>query len=149
MTCGATYTPNSDDLTARAEDDRSNLNAINRLIDDVRWSIDDILGHRVSIRTATPDYAPIIGQLADIALWNNELQGLRNDANYRPTNNLPFVTGQYILAGLGSRGTLTAPIATEILVSQILGEALPVSESVRHALAPDRFLRRDLIRNLS
>ena len=149
MTCGATYTPNSDDLTARVEDDRSNLNAINQLIDDVRWSTDDILGHRVSIRTATPDYAPIIGQLADTALWNNELQGLRNDANYRPNNNLPFVTGQYILAGLGSRGTLTAPIATEILVSQILGEALPVSESVRHALAPDRFLRRDLIRNLS
>ena len=66
MTCGATYTPNSDDLTASVEDDQSNLNAINQLIDHLTWSTDEIsLGHRVSIRTATPDYAPVIGQLAD------------------------------------------------------------------------------------
>ena len=149
MTCGATYTPNSDDLIASVEDDQSNLNAINQLIDNAIWSTDDILGHRVSIRTATPDYAPVIGQLADTDVWNSALQGLRQDASYRPNNDLSFITGQYILAGLGSRGTLTAPIASEILVSQILGEVLPVSESVRHALAPDRFLRRDLIRNLS
>ncbi len=149
MTCGATYTPNSDDLTASMEDDQSNLDAINQLTDHVAWSTDDILGHRVSIRTATPDYAPVIGQLADTDVWNGALQGLRHDASYRPNNDLSFITGQYILAGLGSRGTLTAPIATEILVSQILGEVLPISESVRHALAPDRFLRRDLVRNLS
>ncbi len=149
MTCGATYTPNSDDLTANVEDDQSNLNAINQLTDHLTWSTDDILGHRVSIRTATPDYAPVIGQLADTDVWSGALQGLRHNASFRPNNDLSFITGQYILAGLGSRGTLTAPIATEILVSQILGEVLPISESVRHALAPDRFLRRDLIRNLS
>ena len=69
--------------------------------------------------------------------------------SYQPEDELPFVPGKYVLAGLGSRGTLTAPIAAEILASQVLGEALPVAEHVRKALAPDRFLRRDLIRNPS
>jgi tRNA 5-methylaminomethyl-2-thiouridine biosynthesis bifunctional protein len=149
MTCGATYTPNSDDLTARHEDDQTNIDAINRLVDHPAWSASDILGHRVSIRTATSDYAPVIGQIAASDEWVKSLERLRHDANFEPEDALPFNLGRYVLAGLGSRGTLTAPMAAEILVSQVLGEVLPISEQVRHALAPDRFLRRDLIRNLS
>ena len=149
MTCGATYTPNSDDLTANHADDQSNIDAINRLMDQPVWSSDDIINNRVSIRTATPDYAPVIGQIAADSAWINSLERLRHDASFEPESELPFISGQYVLAGLGSRGTLTAPMAAEILVSQVLGEVLPISEQVRHALAPDRFLRRDLIRNLS
>jgi len=149
MTCGATYTPNSDDLTANHADDQSNIDAINRLMDQPAWSLDDIIHNRVSIRTATPDYAPVIGQIAASSAWFDSLERLRHDASFQPEYELPFISGQYVLAGLGSRGTLTAPMAAEILVSQVLGEVLPVSEQVRHALAPDRFLRRDLIRNLS
>ena len=149
MTCGATYRPNSDDLTADPQDDQSNIDAINRLMDRPLWSTNDILDHRVSIRTATPDYAPVIGQVAARNAWIESLERLRHDASFIPEDDLPFIRGQYVLAGLGSRGTLTAPMAAEILVSQVLGEVLPVAEHVRHALAPDRFLRRDLIRNLS
>ena len=149
MTCGATYTPNSESLTAHHEDDQANIDAINRLMDQPVWSSDDILHNRVSIRTATPDYAPVIGQIAASDEWVKSLERLRHDASFEPEDALPFISGQYVLAGLGSRGTLTAPMAAEILVSQVLGEVLPISEQVRHALAPDRFLRRDLIRNLS
>jgi tRNA 5-methylaminomethyl-2-thiouridine biosynthesis bifunctional protein len=91
----------------------------------------------------------VIGQIAASSAWFDSLERLRHDASFEPEYELPFISGQYVLAGLGSRGTLTAPMAAEILVSQVLGEVLPVSEQVRHALAPDRFLRRDLIRNLS
>ena len=148
-TCGATYTPNSDDLTARTEDDQANIDAINSMMLQPAWSADDILDHRVSIRTATPDYAPVVGQIAATDIWKDKLKPLRHDASYQPEYELPFVPGNYVLAGLGSRGTLTAPIAAEILASQVLGEALPVAEHIRKALAPDRFLRRDLIRNPS
>jgi tRNA 5-methylaminomethyl-2-thiouridine biosynthesis bifunctional protein len=149
MTCGATYRPNSDDLTADPQDDQTNIDAINRLMDRPLWCQNDILDRRVSIRTATPDYAPVIGQIAGHDAWIELLERLRHDASFEPTEALPFIRGQYVLAGLGSRGTLTAPMAAEILVSQVLGEVLPVAEHARHALAPDRFLRRTLIRNLS
>jgi tRNA 5-methylaminomethyl-2-thiouridine biosynthesis bifunctional protein len=149
MTCGATYTPNSDDLQACPTDDQLNIAAINNMMDRDRFTNDDILSHRVSIRTATPDYAPVIGQLAEPTIWSHLLDRLRLDASYQPQMPLPFMRGQYLLGGLGSRGTLTAPIISEILASQILGEVLPVSETTRHALAPDRFFRRQLIRGLN
>jgi tRNA 5-methylaminomethyl-2-thiouridine biosynthesis bifunctional protein len=149
MTCGATYAPNSDDLEPRVDDDFTNLAAANSLLQHPAWTTKDILGHRVSLRTATPDYAPIVGQIADPRDWDSRLDGLKYDASFQPSEALPYLNGQYVLAGLGSRGTLTAPITAELVVSQILGEVLPVSEAVRDALAPDRFFRRQLIRGLN
>ena len=149
MTCGATYAPNSDDLKPRGDDDLTNLTAANSLLQHPAWTAKDILGHRVSLRTATPDYAPIVGQIADPIDWGSQLDGLKYDASFQPTEALPYLNGQYVLAGLGSRGTLTAPITAELVVSQILGEVLPVSVAVRDALAPDRFFRRRLVRGLN
>jgi len=149
MTCGATYAPNSDDLKPHVDDDLTNLAAANSLLQHSAWTAKDVLGHRVSVRTATPDYAPIVGQIADPIDWDSRLDGLKHDASFQPTEALPYLNGQYVLSGLGSRGTLTAPITAELVVSQILGEALPVSEAVRNALAPDRFFRRRLIRGLN
>jgi tRNA 5-methylaminomethyl-2-thiouridine biosynthesis bifunctional protein len=149
MTCGATYTPNSDDLRPRTDDDLTNLAAANSLLQRPAWTAHDVLSHRASIRAATPDYAPIVGQIADPSSWNERLDRLKCDASFQPPRALPYLDGQYVLAGLGSRGTLTAPITAELVVSQILGEVLPVSEAVRDALAPDRFFRRQLRRGLN
>ena len=149
MTCGATYTPNSENLTPILEDDLTNINTINSLVTEPIWNHRHVVGNRVSIRTATPDYMPIVGQVADSEIWKSLLKELKHDATFQPTQPLPYVLGHYVLAGLGSRGTLTAPVAAELLVSQILGEVLPVSESIRDALSPDRFFRRKLVRGLT
>ena len=149
MTCGATYTPHSENLTPILEDDLTNINTINSLVTEPIWNHRHVVGNRVSIRTATPDYMPIVGQVAESEIWKSLLKELKHDATFQPTQPLPYVLGHYVLAGLGSRGTLTAPIAAEVLVSQILGEVLPVSESIRDALSPDRFFRRKLVRGLT
>ena len=149
MTCGATYTPNSENLTPILEDDLTNIDTINSLVAEPTWNHRHVVGNRVSIRTATPDYMPIVGQVAESEIWKSLLEELKHDATFQPTQPLPYVLGHYVLAGLGSRGTLTAPIAAELLVSQILGEVLPVSESIRAALSPDRFFRRKLVRGLT
>lgn len=149
MTCGATYTPNSENLAPTLEDDLTNIDAINSLVIKPIWDHKQVVGNRASIRTATPDYMPVIGQVAQSAIWKSLLGGLKYDAKFQPTQPLPYVRGHYVLAGLGSRGTLTAPVAAELLVSQILGEVLPVSESIRDALSPDRFFRRKLVRRLT
>ena len=149
MTCGATYTPNSENLTPILEDDLTNIDTINSLVAEPTWNHGHVVGNRVSIRTATPDYMPIVGQVAESEIWKSLLKELKHDATFQPTQPLPYVLGHYVLAGLGSRGTLTAPVAAELLVSQILGEVLPVSESIRDALSPDRFFRRKLVRGLT
>ena len=149
MTCGATYTPNSENLTPILEDDLTNIDTINSLVAKPIWNHGHVTGNRVSIRTATPDYMPVVGQVAESEIWKSLLENLKYDATFQPTQPLPYIRGHYVLAGLGSRGTLTAPIAAELLVSQILGEVLPVSESIRDALSPDRFFRRRLVRGLT
>ena len=51
-----------------------------------------------------------------------------------------------MLTGLGSRGTLTAPVTAEMVVSEIMGETLNLPDTVRSAISPDRFFRRALVR---
>lgn len=145
-TCGATYQPKSSDLTARPEENIDNVRRVQSLFAQSIVSDAMISGERVAIRASTPDYAPLAGQLADPHLWHDALNGLRSDATFVPSHPLPWITGQYVTAGQGSRGTLTAPMTAEIVISQIMGEISPVTEDVRNAFAPDRFFRRALMR---
>ena len=48
------------------------------------------------------------------------------------------------MTGLGSRGIMTAVLAAELMVSQMLGEPWPVERRVALALSPSRFLVRRL-----
>jgi len=50
----------------------------------------------------------------------------------------------YVMTGLGSRGIMTAVLAAELMVSQMLGEPWPVERRVALALSPSRFLVRRL-----
>ncbi|MDU6284669.1 MAG: hypothetical protein E6588_06740, partial [Acinetobacter sp.] len=43
---------------------------------------------------------------------------------------------------LGSKGFLFAPLCSEILVAQILGEACPVPDRLLQKLSPQRFQKK-------
>ncbi len=148
-TCGATYHPKQQDTAIDPADDVVNLNQTNALFQEPLFATDSIAGHRAAVRTTTPDYAPVAGQLAQTAQWDDFLRALSVDATSAPQAPLPFATGLYALTGQGSRGTLTAPVTAEIVVSQLLGEVLPVSKTIYAGLAPDRFIRRNHIRGIS
>lgn len=148
-TCGATYHPKHQDTESNPADDDDNLRHTNALFQRTQFKTDCISGHRAAVRTSTPDYAPIAGQLALTAQWHNFLAQLSVDATTEPDAPLAFAPGLYALTGQGSRGTLTAPATADIVVSQLLGEVLPVSRTVYAGLAPDRFIRRNHIRGLS
>ena len=148
-TCGATYHPKHQDTAIDPADDLYNLNQTNALFQRALFATHCISGHRAAVRTTTPDYAPVAGQLAQTAQWSDFLHQLSIDATCEPQAPLAFAPGLYALTGQGSRGTLTAPITAEIVVSQLLGEVLPVSRTVYAGLAPERFVRRNHIRGLS
>ena len=82
MTCGATYTPNSENLTPTLEDDLTNIDTINSLVAEPTWNHGHVVGNRVSIRTATPDYMPVVGQVAESDIWKSLLEELKNDATF-------------------------------------------------------------------
>ncbi|MBI1187104.1 MAG: FAD-dependent 5-carboxymethylaminomethyl-2-thiouridine(34) oxidoreductase MnmC [Alphaproteobacteria bacterium] len=78
-------------------------------------------GGRAAVRATTPDRLPIAGPFRSSAEAPPEL---------------------YVLAGLGSRGLVTAPLLGEVLAAQMLGEPAPVESDLVEAVSPRRFALR-------
>ncbi len=72
---------------------------------------------RASIRAQSLDYFPLVGKMQE---------------------NSRIAT----FAGLGSKGFLFAPLCSEILVAQMLGEACPVPDRLLQKLNPQRFQKK-------
>jgi tRNA 5-methylaminomethyl-2-thiouridine biosynthesis bifunctional protein len=103
---------------------------------------------RAAIRCSTPDHLPLVGALPDVQqqlIDFNQLYQAKPAHTYPQAKN---IQGQYVLTGLGSRGLTTAPLMAQLLVSQLLGLPIPVTQTVANALNPNRFLIRDGIRRL-
>lgn len=97
------------------------------------------------LRCQTPDRLPVAGPLPDLGFFGGAYDDLRfgRKREYPPGEMLP---GTYILAGLGARGLLTAPLAAAMIVAELTGEPAPVDREVAEALHPARFFIRDLKR---
>jgi tRNA 5-methylaminomethyl-2-thiouridine biosynthesis bifunctional protein len=143
MIAGASYRRDGDlDPEVLAEDSASNREAAARLSgSDPGMPAES----RASIRATTPDRHPLAGPLYDdaraIAAYQGLAQGLKTDypeAPYRP--------GLYVLAGLGSRGLVTAPILAGHVASQIGGGISPLSRQGAGLVHPGRFLIRAIRR---
>ena len=68
---------------------------------------------RAGIRTQTPDYHPIVGQLADSQrIWT--------------------------MSAMGAKGYALAPICAEALADMMLGSFVPLSEAMLTRLSPNR-----------
>ncbi|MCB0324292.1 MAG: bifunctional tRNA (5-methylaminomethyl-2-thiouridine)(34)-methyltransferase MnmD/FAD-dependent 5-carboxymethylaminomethyl-2-thiouridine(34) oxidoreductase MnmC, partial [Bdellovibrionales bacterium] len=74
----------------------------------------EAVGGRAAFRTTTPDHLPLVGLLSGSV-------------------------GLGVSLGHGSRGLVTAGLASEILAAEALGEPQPVSAGLRRALSPQRF----------
>lgn len=98
--------------------------AVGGLPEQVRRWFDGVVpvGGRAAIRATTPDRMPIAGALAD------------EDGTSR--------AGLFVLAGLGSRGLVTAPLLAELVVSDLLGEPRPVERGLADVVRPGRFQER-------
>ena len=146
MAVGASYNLASEDTQLRQQDHLDNLQRLRQLLPGSKVSEADICGGRVGFRATTPDYLPMLGQLADSQQMLHSFAHLRKDKNYRFKQDMPWLPGLYINAGHGSKGLITAPLCAELLAAQIAGEVLPVSCHVAAALEPNRFFLRDMMR---
>ena len=103
---------------------------------DARWT---------GLRCTTPDRHPVVGPLPDFGAYCKDYKGLIHGqkGDYPAAR---YHTGLYVHLALGSQGFLSAPLAAELLASQICGEPWPVERRVADSLHPARFIVRGLKR---
>jgi len=116
---GASFYPGRDDIEVLAEDHVHNCELIHSVFPEYAQSLasTETWQGRASVRAQSQDYFPLLGKMkADEEV--------------------------YSFAGLGSKGFLFAPLCSEILAAQILGEACPVPSSLVKKLSVTRFQKK-------
>ena len=147
MAVGASYNLGSENTDLDPMDHAGNIQRLQQLLPDTDRTTEHVVGGRVGFRATTPDYLPMVGQLADAQGMLQRFAHLRKDKNYRFSEPMPWQTGLYINAGHGSKGLITAPLCSQMLAAQISGEVLPLGKYVAQALSPSRFFLRDMMRS--
>jgi tRNA 5-methylaminomethyl-2-thiouridine biosynthesis bifunctional protein len=129
---GATY----DEGAAMALDpggQRENLGRLGQLLPQSPLQLSpeelQVLSGRVGFRCVAPDRLPLVGGLPD------PQQAIRGSR----LRDVPRLPGLYGLLGYASRGLIWAPLAAELLASQLEGEPFPVETELAGALDPARF----------
>jgi len=102
---------------------------------------------RAAWRCVTVDRHPVAGPALDTDQFLSDYDGLRTGAR-GPFPAATWKNGDYALAGLGSRGLVTAPLCAAMITAMVTGTPMPVSPDVMAMLSPARFLVRDLKRNV-
>ncbi len=128
---GASYDDDADP-TLRAASQHENLAKIATMVDRPGIGADAPLAGRVGFRSVAPDRLPLVGALPAAAVAGR-VERLREVARQ---------PGLYGLLGYASRGLIWAPLAAELLASQLEGDPLPLEADLATALDPARFLLR-------
>ena len=150
---GASFTPGDDSLALRPGDHRHNLHALAEALPSWAAALAAVdpatVDGRAELRCGAPDYLPLAGAVPEPAAFRARYQALARNARTRVPAKAPCVPGLYLSTGHGSRGLCSAPLAGELIASEAFGEPPPLPRPLLRALAPARFLLRDLVRSQS
>ncbi|CAM4351054.1 FAD-dependent 5-carboxymethylaminomethyl-2-thiouridine(34) oxidoreductase MnmC [Acinetobacter pragensis] len=116
---GASFYPNRSDDAVLLEDHVHNYELIHSVFPAYAQSLPapDTWQGRASVRAQTQDYFPVLGKM-------------QNDQEI------------YTFAGLGSKGFLYAPLCSEVIAAQVLGEACPIPSVLLKKLSAQRFQKK-------
>ncbi|WP_354624487.1 FAD-dependent 5-carboxymethylaminomethyl-2-thiouridine(34) oxidoreductase MnmC [Psychromonas sp. MME2] len=135
---GATFKRHIMDPSFALDEQRENKLKLQKCLPNSAWTETIDCDHQeahIGIRSTTRDHFPYVGALADYEATKT----LYEDAEKSlPAENAPFYENIFILTGLGSRGLCSAPLAAEILASQIEGSPLPLSKNILNAMQTNR-----------
>jgi len=93
------------------------------------------------------DHIPMVGAVADYAVTLATYQDLPQQRQQgTEIISAPVHPDLFMLGALGSRGLSSAPLAAEILASQIFAEPLPLDSETLAALNPNRLWVRKLLK---
>ncbi|MCB1731282.1 MAG: bifunctional tRNA (5-methylaminomethyl-2-thiouridine)(34)-methyltransferase MnmD/FAD-dependent 5-carboxymethylaminomethyl-2-thiouridine(34) oxidoreductase MnmC [Halieaceae bacterium] len=148
---GATFNLRDEDPELREADHRDNLSQLARAVPAWAGLLAQLdpasLEGRVGFRCASPDYLPLAGPVPDHGAFLRDYAALRNNARSPVSTCGQYLPGLYLSSAHGSRGLSSTPLVAELIASEICGEPPPLSRELARALAPGRFIIRDLSRN--
>jgi tRNA 5-methylaminomethyl-2-thiouridine biosynthesis bifunctional protein len=148
---GATFDLNDSDQSSRPDGHRSNLASLASAVPAWKEVLlrqnPAAMAGRVGFRCASPDYLPLAGPVPDRQAFLKRFDGLRSNARRTIALHGSYLPGLFLSTGHGSRGLSSTPLVAELLASQICQEPAPLSRELIRALAPARFIIRDLSRN--
>ena len=145
---GATYGVNETSTEERAADHETNIQQLRSNVPSLNSSISpDSHTGQAAVRCATADYLPIAGAVPDETEFMTAYEGLRHDRKRLINEKQPNIKGLYVLTGLGSRGLTSAPLLSELLVSQMMNLPPPMTRYLHQAVSPARFLKRRLVKS--
>ena len=112
---GATFDRNSDLEAADASSDRANIENLGHWLPALAGQLEASResGHWVGFRSTTPDHMPVAGAFND----------------------------RFVLAGLGGKGLMYAPLLAEHLTALISGSASPLPSDAAQRVNPLRFFK--------
>jgi len=144
---GASYHRGQTDTTYSEEDQQHNRQRLLNCFPQAEWAkeVDVSAGEaRSGVRCATRDHLPIVGNVADYDATLRAYATLAESQENAP--GAPVYPGLFILAALGSRGLCSAPLAAELLASQMSDEPLPLDRDTLAAMNPNRLWVRKLLK---
>jgi tRNA 5-methylaminomethyl-2-thiouridine biosynthesis bifunctional protein len=104
------------------------------------------LDGRAALRTTTPDHLPMIGPAPDYDAYLSAYHDIDKGKKAARYIDAPYHKDVYICTGFGARGLIAAPLAAEIIASEICNMPLPLEKSLMDAIHPARFIVRGLKR---
>ena len=145
---GATFEQYVNSSAIRDQDDLLNLAKLKQISPSLDWS-ETVSGNWAGVRASTPDYLPLVGQIAKCDEFLKEYSGLQSNSKRWIPKEGSYYQGLYTCSGFGSRGLTTIPICAEWLAASLNNELSGAPRHLMQALSPARFLRRDIIRGLN
>lgn len=144
---GATFKFKDFDNEVKLDEHIENINNFNNIVPEIieKIHLGNLIG-KVSFRSSTTDYTPIVGPIADHDKFKEAYKDLSKDSNYWINKPCPYLKGLYINVAHGAKGILTAPICGEVIADYIDNTPFAVSNFAKNGLHPNRFWRNEIIK---
>ena len=147
---GASYHRGHEQTHYSEEDQQHNRQRLIDSLPQASWAEEvDVSGGeaRCGVRCATRDHLPMVGNAPDYEATLRVYAHLADDAaTPEKVATAPVYRHLFVLGALGSRGLCSAPLAAEILASQMSDEPLPLDGATLAALNPNRLWVRKLLK---
>ncbi|VAW66743.1 tRNA (5-methylaminomethyl-2-thiouridylate)-methyltransferase / FAD-dependent cmnm(5)s(2)U34 oxidoreductase [hydrothermal vent metagenome] len=138
---GASFELDDCSVDLREREDQANFTDLNHGFEGL-FKAQDICGGRVSVRAVTPDRTPVVGPAPVKQSYIDDYADLHKGKAARTYPLARYLPNLYVNTGHGARGFSSAFLSAQLLAATICDEPLPVSNRVRYALHPARFLIR-------
>ncbi|MGU3414039.1 bifunctional tRNA (5-methylaminomethyl-2-thiouridine)(34)-methyltransferase MnmD/FAD-dependent 5-carboxymethylaminomethyl-2-thiouridine(34) oxidoreductase MnmC [Enterobacteriaceae bacterium C34A] len=144
---GASYHRGQTEMAYSEEDQLHNRQRLIDCFPNAEWPKEVDISQREArcgVRCATRDHLPMIGNVPDYQQTLETYATLAENRENAVT--APIHKDLFMLGGLGSRGLCTAPLAAEVLASQMSHEPLPLDATTLAGLNPNRLWVRKLLK---